>query len=134
MRTMRSVQCLIAAAIVAAYGVARVEAHHSIAMFDGGRTVKITGIVQGFRWINPHVSIEIDAVGEGDTPGRWIVEMTAPNVLMGEGWKRDSVAVGDLITIFAHPLRNPAAATDGSHRGLYVGVTLPDGKTLGRVD
>ena len=114
-----------------ALGAGAAGAHHSIAAFDGSRTMRLTGVVTGFRWINPHVSVEIDAAGEGDAPARWTVEMTAPNSLMDEGWKRDTLSVGDRITVFAHPLRDPAP---GVHRGLYAGIILADGRTLGRVD
>ena len=109
------------------------SAHHSIAMFDGKRVVKITGTVTGFRWINPHVSIRLD-VAEGEAPGGpWIVEMQAPTTLMSDGWARDSLSAGDRITLFINPTRD-GAASSGPHQGLYVGAILQDGRTLGRVD
>lgn len=112
-----------------------VGAHHSIAIFDGTRIVKLEGTVMEFRWVNPHASIRLDAIGGGDAPdGRWTVEMAAPNVLIGEGWKGDSLIVGDRITLLANPLRESATSAAGNHRALYVGVVFADGKTLGRVD
>lgn len=130
----RSVLEVLAVALVAATAVAHAGAHHSIAKFDAQRVVKVAGVVTRFRWINPHASIEIDGSGgSGPAAGRWVVEMQAPTTLMGEGWSRESLAAGDQVTVFAHPLReaDPGAA---SSRALYVGAILPGGATLGRVE
>jgi hypothetical protein len=110
-------------------------AHHSTAAFDNARVVKLEGTITQFRWINPHASIKIDAVSEGDAPdGVWTVEMTAPNVLINEGWTRTALKVGDKVTMYVNPLRNQVELNDGSTGSLYVGVILADGKTLGQTD
>ena len=86
-------------------------AHHSVAVFDGRRVVKIEGTVAEFRWINPHAYIEIDGIGAGETAaGHWSVEMQAPNSMSGEGWKRDTLTAGSKVTVYANPLRSPDAA------------------------
>ena len=110
-------------------------AHHSTAAFDNSRVIKIEGTIKQFRWINPHASIKIEGVSEGDAPdGVWTVEMTAPNVLINEGWTRTALQPGDKVTMFVNPLRNQVVLNDGSTGSLYVGVILKDGKTLGRTD
>jgi hypothetical protein len=110
-------------------------AHHSTAAFDNSRVVKIEGTITQFRWINPHASIKIDGTTEGDDPdGVWTVEMTAPNVLINEGWTRTALQVGDKVTMYVNPLRNKVVLNDGSTGGLYVGVILKDGSKLGRTD
>jgi hypothetical protein len=116
-------------------GFAPAIAHHSTAAFDNARVIKIEGTITQFRWINPHASIKIDGVTEGDYPdGLWTVEMTAPNVLINQGWKRSSLEVGDHVTMFVNPLNNPITLRDGSQGSLYVGVILRDGSTLGQTD
>ena len=110
-------------------------AHHSTAAFDNSRVIKIEGTIKQFRWINPHASIKIDGVTAGDDPdGVWTVEMTAPNVLINEGWTRTALKIGDKVTMYVNPLRNQVVLNDGSTGSLYVGVVLADGKTLGRTD
>lgn len=111
-------------------------AHHSTAAFDSSRVVRIEGEIESFRWINPHASIKLTGVSEGEEypDGLWTVEMTAPNVLMNAGWKRNSVREGDRVTMFVNPLNNAITLNDGSQGGLYVGVILADGSTLGRTD
>ena len=134
MSTMRS---FVLASVAAAglVGVGPAIAHHSTAAFDTGQVVKIEGTITQFRWINPHASIKIDGVTAGDDPdGVWTIEMTAPNVLINEGWTRTALQVGDKVTMFVNPLRNAVTLNDGSTGSLYVGVILKDGKTLGRTD
>ena len=100
-------------------------AHHSYTMFDMQKTVALDASVVRFKWQNPHSFIEADVAVNGGTE-RWAIEMTAPNNLVQEGWKRTSLKPGDRVTIWVHPLRN------GARGGSYVGVRLPDGSTLGQ--
>ena len=134
MKTLTKLATLAAAAI-ATFVVLPAGAHHSTAAFDTGKVVKITGTVTQFRWINPHASFKVDGgSGAGDASGLWTIEMTAPNVLINQGWTRDALKVGDKVTIYVNPLRNDVELNDGSRGSLYVGVVLADGKTLGRTD
>ena len=129
------IPALAAAAIVTSLSALPAGAHHSTAAFDNSRVIKIEGTITQFRWINPHASIKIDGVTAGDDPdGVWTVEMTAPNVLINEGWTRTALKVGDKVTMYVNPLRNQVVLNDGSTGSLYVGVVLADGKTLGRTD
>jgi hypothetical protein len=135
MTGLENVPALAIATIVTALSALPAGAHHSTAAFDNSRVVKLEGTITQFRWINPHASIKIDAKSEGDDPdGIWTIEMTAPNVLINEGWTRTALQVGDKVTMFVNPLRNQVVLNDGSTGSLYVGVILKDGKTLGRTD
>jgi hypothetical protein len=135
MKTLREVSTWAAAAVVATVGMTTAMAHHSTAAFDTTRVVKIEGTITQFRWINPHASIKIDGMAEGDAPdGLWTVEMTAPNVLINQGWTRTALKVGDKVTMYVNPLRNAIDLNDGSQGSLYVGVVLADGNKLGQTD
>jgi hypothetical protein len=101
-------------------------AHHSYAMFDMQKTVALDATVVRFKWQNPHAFIEIDAAADGKKE-RWSIEMTSPNNLAQEGWKRTSLKPGDKVKLYVHPLRS------GARGGSYAGVRLPDGSTLGEV-
>jgi hypothetical protein len=134
---MNSIQKVALAAVVAGGMLAGLPAiaHHSTAAFDTAKVVKIEGTVKQFRWINPHASIKVEGVSEGALPdGVWTVEMTAPNVLINQGWTRTALKEGDKITMFVNPLRNAITLNDGSQGGLYVGVVLADGNKLGQTD
>ena len=101
-------------------------AHHSYAMFEMNRTVQLDARVTRFKWQNPHAFIEADATSRTGTE-RWSIEMTSPNNLAQEGWKRTSLKPGDKVTLYVHPLRS------GAKGGSYVGVKLANGQTLGDV-
>lgn len=111
-----------------------VLAHHSTAAFDNGKVVRIEGTITQFRWINPHASIKVEGDASEGPDGLWTVEMTAPNILLRQGWKRNSVQPGDKVVMFVNPLKNAITLNDGSQGGLYVGVVLADGSTLGQTD
>lgn len=111
-----------------------VFAHHSTAAFDNEKVVRIEGTITQFRWINPHASIKIDGDASEGPDGLWTVEMTAPNILLRQGWKRTSLQPGDKVVMFVNPLKNAITLNDGSQGGLYVGAILADGSTLGNTD
>jgi hypothetical protein len=132
MTALQKFSSLAAVVAIAALSALPSAAHHSTAAFDNTRVVKLEGTITQFRWINPHASIKIDAVSEGDdADGIWTVEMTAPNVLINEGWTRTALQVGDKVTMYVN---NKVTLNDGSTGGLYVGVVLRDGSKLGRTD
>ncbi len=99
--------------------------HHSGAMFDRSKEMKITGTVTEFQWTNPHASFKVDVLGADGKTQTWSIEMNGPNNLIRAGWKRTSIKPGDKVTVTINPLR------DGRPGGWYLGITLADGKTLG---
>lgn len=115
---------VLAALLVAPAAALPAFAHHSYSMFDMQKTVVLDATVSRFKWQNPHAFIEADIAARGGTE-RWAIEMTSPNNLTQEGWKRTSLKPGDKVRIWVHPLRS------GARGGSYVGVRLPNGSTLG---
>lgn len=99
--------------------------HHSGAMFDRARKVKLTGTVVEFNWQNPHASFKLDVVGADGKTVTWDVEMNGPSNLIPAGWRRSSLKPGDRVTVTVNPLR------DGRPGGWYLSVILANGKTLG---
>ena len=134
MKTTRRIFGITVATLVAAGLGAPVMAHHSTAAFDNTRVVKIEGKITQFRWINPHASIKLEGTADDGPDGLWTVEMTAPNILINQGWTRTALQPGDDVVMYVNPLKNAITLRDGSQGGLYVGVVLADGKKLGRTD
>ncbi len=124
---MRALAKIGGASLVAALALAGgASAHHSFAMFDQKKIVSLVGTVTDFQWTNPHAFIEIDVPPmAGGASEKWSVEMNSPNNLTRQGWKRNSVKVGDKVTCTINPLR------DGNKGGLFIAVKLPNGSTLG---
>jgi hypothetical protein len=128
-----SLLMVLMVAILAATRNATAEAHHTTTKFDDKRVVKITGVVTGYRWKNPHVLIEIDPGTDPANDQHWTVELKAPSAMTREGWKRELLTVGDHITVFANPLRKDDSAATG-RLAMYVGIILTDGNSLGCTD
>ncbi len=86
-------------------------AHHSfIAQFDPEQPISMTGVVTRIDWTNPHVYFYIDVKDEetGDVEN-WGFEMGPPHMLQARGWKRNSMAIGDVLEVHA------TRARDGSN-------------------
>lgn len=130
----RTIFAALAGIVAASTLMLTAGAHHSTAAFDNERVVRIEGTITQVRWINPHASFKLEGTADIGPDGLWTIEMTAPNVLINQGWKRSSLRVGDEVVVFANPLHNAITLRDGSQGGLYVGVVLADGSTLGRTD
>jgi len=105
---------------------APVLAHHSFAAeFDASKPLKLTGTVTKLEWTNPHTWFFIDVKGDDGKVTNWGFEMGSPNGLMRAGWTRNSMKVGDTVTVEA------SRAKDGSNNANARSVTLAStGKTL----
>ena len=98
-------------------------AHHSIsAMYDDKKPVTVKGAVSAYEWQNPHTFIYVES---GDVS--WAVELPARIELKRVGWSRDTVKVGENITVDAIPAR------DGSKKVWAKSVTLAGGKKLSAI-
>jgi hypothetical protein len=112
------------ALVIALAAAAPALAHHSFAMFDRSREVRLDGTIKEFRWINPHSWITVTVPATGGEPVDWQIEMTSPNNLVMAGWKRTSLNPGDKVVMFVYPLK------DGGSGGSFVRVQFPDGRVL----
>lgn len=87
-------------------------AHHSGAMFDDTKEVKLEGTVKEFQYTNPHSWLLVDVVAEDGKVVTWGFEAEGPSTLMRAGIRKSDLPPGAKITITGHPLRDgrPAAA------------------------
>lgn len=101
------------------------SAHHAFAAeFDRNQPLEISGTVTRVEWTNPHARIYVDAVNETGETVNWNFEMGTPNILMRNGWRRDSLKQGDQVRVTGWRARNaPNVGNAGE-------IFQPDGTKL----
>jgi hypothetical protein len=122
---------LIAAVAMLGTGVPMIAHHSFAAEFDAQKGIKLTGNVTKIEWLNPHTYFYMDVTevcqGAPAPQGQetqwkceaadkskvqnWGLEMGSPNGLMRQGWTRNSMKIGDTVTV------EGSAAKDGSTIG-----------------
>ena len=99
-------------------------AHHSFAAeFDASKPLNLKGIVTKIEWANPHTYFYMDVTAQDGKVVNWGMEMGSPNGLMRQGWSRNSLKVGHVVTV------EGSRAKDGSNVGNARSVMV-DGKRL----
>jgi hypothetical protein len=122
---MKRKSMIVLAAVFALLVGKSLIAHHSFdAEFDRTKPVKLTGSVTKVEWGNPHIWVFIDVKESNGTVSNWGVEGGAPNALFRNGWRKDSLKLGDVVTV------EGSRAKDGSLRANANRVTLPDGRRV----
>jgi hypothetical protein len=76
-------------------------AHHGASAYDMSNAVEIkNATVTKFSWMNPHTLIYFDAADAGGKINHWAVETGSPTAITVLGWSRNTLKVGDVITIW----------------------------------
>lgn len=109
--------CLAVYALLAAFMVAGLHAHHSFpGVYDPDRMLTVRGKVVEVHYINPHIHIVIDQIADDGTPLRdargnrlrWTGETMSVRVAQRRNFTRRSLQVGQVIS-----LRGWASRKDG---------------------
>jgi hypothetical protein len=77
-------------------------AHHSWAPYDLESEVTLEGVITEYKWANPHTYIALETTDDEV----WEIEMSSAVVMRNRGWARETVAVGDRVTLYANPSTN----------------------------
>ena len=105
---------LIVAGLVLTGG--RTAAHHSFAAeFDSQKPITVTGTVTKVEWTNPHVWVYLNvkdaATGQ---VANWGFEMGPPHGLQRRGWRRETLKLGDSVTVAGSMAKNGAKRMNAS--------------------
>ena len=117
-------------AALAAAGVAllttSVRAHHSFsAAFDETKAVTVTGVVVEVRIENPHSWFYVNVTDQSGKVTRWGFEGNTPTSLIRAGYRRDSVKVGDKVTVKGVRARDLSAPMGAARE-----IVLEDGRSF----
>jgi hypothetical protein len=102
-----------------------VRAHHSFAaQYDANKPVTLVGTVTKLEWTNPHARFYVDVKDDKGAVTNWNLELASPNVLRRNGWSRNSLKVGDEVTV------EGSAAKNGTKMANARVVTLASGQRV----
>ena len=121
---MKSRLSVLLVTILVGFGIPA-WAHHSFsAVFDADSPIEASGPVTRVDWRNPHAWIYVDVEGDESSVVNWAFEIGSTNGLRRSGWTRNTVQVGDVISVSGYRAR------DGSNRANLASITLADGREI----
>jgi Family of unknown function (DUF6152) len=93
---------------------ASAQAHHSVAAeFDQSKPVTFTGTVLKVMWMNPHIYTHVAVKAANGQVLMYRIEGGPPNALFRQGWRKDSLKVGDVISVSGWRAKNPDSMNVG---------------------
>ena len=101
-------------------------AHHSAASaYDTAKKITLQGAVTKLEWQNPHVFYYLDVKDAAGKVTNWSIEASTPNQLYRNGWRKDDVKIGEVVTV-----TNSSPARNGLPKAYGGILTLADGRKV----
>lgn len=106
-------------------------AHHSFqAEYDASKPVTVKGVIKKLDWVNPHAYFWVEETGPDGKVTTWAFETLSPNALARQGWNRNSLKPGDMVTVEAYLAKDGKPLADGSTHANSKSVTRADGRKV----
>ena len=103
---------------------ATVSAHHSTVAYLPQSIAIHDATIDKVLWSNPHIILAFSVKAASGAATSWSVETGSPTSVAQLGWNRNSVKVGDKVTVELYPAKN------GAHVGRLRKLIYPDGREL----
>ena len=101
-------------------------AHHSIvAEFDPNQPIEFKGAVKKIEWTNPHIYTSVETTGADGKTVVYRVEGGPPNALFRQGWRKDSLKVGDVVSVKGIRAKSATSFNVGQAT-----ITMSDGRRM----
>ena len=111
---MRTKLAACAAAAAFMLATATAMAHHSFAAeFDEKKPINLKGVVTKIEWANPHTYFYVDVADGSGKVANWGIEIGSPNALTRLGWTRNTLKVGDTVTVEGSQAKDGALIGNG---------------------
>jgi hypothetical protein len=94
------------AVAVATLVVLPTNAHHSFSAEYESKSITIKGKFVKMDWVNPHSWVHIEVTGPDGKAVSWAGETPPPNGLYRNGWRKDTLKVGETIEIVGNPAKD----------------------------
>ena len=119
----RTLSIIFAGALMAAVPAV---AHHSVsAEFDTTKPIKFTGTIKKVDWTNPHIYTHVETKDETGKLVVYRVEGGPPNSLFRQGWRKDTLKVGDTVSVAGVRAKNTQSMNVG-----VASITTADGRRV----
>ena len=101
-------------------------AHHAVAAeFDTHKPITFTGTVKKVEWTNPHIYTQVETKTSDGKTVVYRVEGSAPNSLFRQGWRRDTLKPGDVVSVSGLRAKNEDSMNVGQAT-----ITMADGRKV----
>src|SRR5436309_2997491 len=84
----------------------------------GAKKVTLRGPVTSIDWANPHAHVFVSVAEPGGGRANWAIELESPVDLRRQGWTRDALHVGEVVTV------EGIAARDGSKQAWSLSIVV----------
>ena len=121
---MKTQLALLAGATLLVLASAAYAHHPFAAEYDWTKPVTITGTVSKIEWTNPHAMLYVDGKDENGQMKHWTLEMGGLAGLTRAGWNRNTLKMGDQVTVDAWQSKTK------SDRANVKSIKLSDGREL----
>ena len=115
---------LVLFVIVLAQMHASLPAHHSTVAYAKNSIVLKNATITKLVWADPHIILTFAVKEANRTTSNWSTKSGSPVSVARVGWHRNSVKVGDVVTIELFPAKN------GARVGRLKKVIFSDGREL----
>ena len=102
----QSIALLAAIGLSGLMGATPAMAHHSLAMFDMSKSVRLEGTVKRFDWTNPHSWIFLEVVDPEAMTEQWTIELPSAGSLARDGWNKNYLRAGERVVLHINPLKD----------------------------
>ena len=99
-------------------------AHHGSAEYHVDREITVSGVVQEWRWTNPHTWVSVRAADASQRPATWSGEGPPLSWAQQRGWSKDTLRAGEEVTLVMYPSRGEPRA------GLVKRIRRANGEVL----
>ena len=117
---MTTIKLAIALGIVLLLAIPILAHHPFSAEYDWKKPVSITGAVTKLEWENPHAYLYVGVEDETGKSETWSFEMGSLSALQKAGWRKDTVKMGDTVTVDGWLARSKSKTNTANMKAIWL--------------